>query len=79
MTTGDISLEDLLQRRKKLRRTLCAAEGLQPVRIAVLGGATTQELVEMLEVLLLASGFRPVFHQSGFGRFHEDAVLDPAG
>ena len=78
MSPGQFTADDLLSRRKSLRRKLSAAENLQPLRIAVLGGTTTQELVELLEIFLLASGFNPVFHQSEYGRYYEDAVVDPA-
>ncbi len=72
-----ISLDDLLLRRKKLRRQLLAAENLMDIRIAILGGTTTNEFVDLLEILLLESGFRPSIHQSEYGRFYEDAVLEP--
>ncbi len=42
-----------------------------------MGGTTTNELVDFLEVHLLANGFDPVFFQSEFGRFYEDTVHDP--
>jgi FkbH-like protein len=71
------SIDELLLKRKGLRRQLSAMEGLQPVRIAVLGGSTTNELVDLLEVLLLADGFQPTFHQSEYNLFYEEAVLDP--
>ena len=78
MTLDKYSVEALLQKRRGLRRKLSEAEGLQHVRIAVLGGTTTNEVVDLLELLLLAAGFRPEFYQSEYGRFHEDAVHDPA-
>lgn len=71
------SIDDILMQRRSLRRTLASAEGLREVRFAVLGGSTTDEIVNLLELLLLSSGFRPIFHQSEYGRFYEDAVLDP--
>ncbi len=77
MNLDQISSDDLLLRRKSLRRRLSAEPNLQPVRIAVLGGSTTNEVVDLLEILLLASGFKPEIHQSEYGRFYEDAVLDP--
>ena len=77
MNPEQISLEDLLLKRKRLRNALSSSEALQPVRIAVLGGSTTNELVDLLEIFLLASRFRPVFQQSEYGRYYEDAVLDP--
>jgi FkbH-like protein len=70
------SIDDILMQRKSLRRDLSAAEGLQEVRIAILGGSTTSEITNLLELLLLQSGFRPVFHESEYGRFYEYAVLD---
>ncbi len=72
----NLSLEALLQQRKRLRRQLLENPGLRELRIAVLGGVTTNETVDFLEVLLLAEGFRPVFYQSEYNRYFEDAVLD---
>ncbi len=71
------AVEDILMKRRSLRRELTSREGLQELRVAVLGGSTTEELVNFLELLLLAEGFQPVFHQSEYGRFYEDAVHDP--
>jgi FkbH-like protein len=71
-----LSNEDILMQRRSLRRELSAQEGLREVRLAVLGGSTTNQLVDLLEVMLLGSGFRPVFHQGEYGRFFEEAVLE---
>jgi FkbH-like protein len=70
-------LDDLLLRRRGLRRQLTTRADLTEIRVAVLGGTTTNEVVEFLEILLLQSGFRPEFHQSEYRRFYEDAVLEP--
>jgi len=78
MNLDHLSIDEILLKRRSLRRQLAAVEGLQSVRIAVLGGSTTNEVVDLLELFLLDSGFQPVFHQSEYGRFYEDAVLDPA-
>jgi FkbH-like protein len=72
-----LSLDDLLMKRKGLRRQLAAETGLQDIRIAVLGGSTTNEVVDLLEIGLLSSGFRPNFYQCEYGRYYEEAVLDP--
>ena len=71
-----IELDDLLLRRRRLVRELREAGGLRELRLAVLGGSTTAEVVQFLEVLLLASGFDPVFYESEYGRYYQDAVLD---
>jgi FkbH-like protein len=78
MNLDQYTVDELFRKRLGLRRQLSAAEGLQPLRIAVLGGTTTNEVVDLLELFLLESGFKPVFHQSEYGRFYEDAVQDPA-
>src|SRR3984893_13594616 len=72
-----ISVDDLLMKRRRLRRELALQTGLQEIRVAVLGGSTTNELVDFLEIGVLSSGFLPTFYQSEYGRFYEDAVLDP--
>lgn len=72
-----MELDELLLRRRELRRQLLARTDLTDVRIAVLGGTTTSELVDLLEILLLDSGLRPTFYQSEYARYYEDAVLEP--
>jgi FkbH-like protein len=78
MSFDSLSLDDLLMKRKGLRRQLSAQAGLQDIRIAVLGGSTTNEVVDLLEIGLLSSGFRPSFYQCEYGRYYEEAVLDPS-
>jgi FkbH-like protein len=68
--------DQLLQKRKRLRRELSVGR-LQELRVAVLGGATTSEVVDLLEILLLADGFQPSFYQSEYNKYYEDAVLEP--
>ena len=76
MNLDNYSVGDLLRKRKAMRRQLAATEGMLPVRIAVLGGSTTNEVVDLLDIYLLAAGFDPTFYQSEYGRFYEDTVLD---
>jgi hypothetical protein len=71
------TIEELQLKRKSIRRQLLKKPNLQGIRIAVLGGSTTNEVVDLLEVLLLDSGFEPVFYQSEYQRYYEDAVLEP--
>lgn len=77
MNPSTYSLDELLIKRRGLRRQLLALHGLKDIRIAVLGGTTTNELVDLFEILLLQSGFRPTFYQSEYGRYYEVAVLQP--
>ena len=68
---------DLTQFPIDLRRERLETAGLRDLRIAVLGGSTTSELVDLWELQLLNEGFRPVFHQTEYGRYHTDAVHSP--
>jgi FkbH-like protein len=73
---ASLSFPEILMKRKGLRRRLSERQNLLPVRIAVLGGSTTNELVDLFELRLLDAGFRPTFHQSEYGRYYVDAVHD---
>jgi FkbH-like protein len=76
MDINTISLEQIILKRRSLERELSQRDGLQPLRVAILGGSTTNELTELLEVYLLAAGFAPRFYQSEYGQFYEDAVFN---
>ncbi len=76
MNLTNLTLDDLIMKRRSLRAQLVMLPNLQPVRFAVLGGSTTNTLVDLLELLLLSNGFVPTFYQSEYGRYYEDAVHD---
>jgi FkbH-like protein len=71
----DFSL--LFRKRRSLTRALADQVGLAPVRFAMLGGPTTQELASWVELFLLDRGVKPVIHQSEYNKYFEDTVLDP--
>jgi FkbH-like protein len=73
----NFALESIVFQRKKLRRQLLACTDLKEIRIAILSGTTANELADLVEILLLQNGFRPIFYQGEYGRFYEDAVLEP--
>lgn len=56
-TVGEL----LLVQRRSLLRKLATRGHLQPIRIAVLDGSTTNEVVNVLDLWLLESGFSPTF------------------
>ncbi len=66
----------LLRRKIALRRELLAEGGpFVELKIAVLGGSTTNEVVDQMELFLLDKGIKPTFYQSEYGQFYEDAVF----
>lgn len=44
-------------------------------RVAVLGGSTTNEVVDQIELALLNAGIKAVFYQSDYGRYWEDGMF----
>ena len=63
-------------KRKQIRRSLLSRVVTTPLRVAILGGATTAELAGILDLFLLREGFEAVFYESEYGRFYEEAVVD---
>lgn len=66
----------LLKKRKSLRRRLLSDGSERTrVKIAVLGGSTTDDIVTMAELFLLNFGIEPQFYQSEYAKFWEDGVF----
>lgn len=65
----------LMRKKKALKRELLAKPGLVEKRIAVLGGSTTHDIVEMMELFLLDNGIKPEFYESEYAQFWEDAMF----
>lgn len=65
----------LMRKKKALKRELLSKEGFAEKRVAVLGGSTTHDIVEMMELFLLDQGIKPIFYESEYAQFWEDAVF----
>ena len=67
--------QTLIRKKKRLKRELLNSnQNFISKKIAVLGGSTTAEVVDQLELFLLNYGIKPTFYQSEYGKFWEDAV-----
>ena len=66
----------ILRKKKKIRRELMEKPQAVNLRIAVLGGSTTQDLVRILELFLLDIGICPTFYESEYGQWYEEACFD---
>ena len=71
-----MAVGDILRKRQAIKRELLKQTNLVPVRIALLGGSTTNEIKSMLEIFLLAQGIEPVFYESGYNRYFEDVLFE---
>ena len=70
-----VESKTLLRKKLKIKNELLSRGGFIEKRIAVLGGSTTNEIVDQLELFLLNYGIKPVFYQSEYAQFWQDAVF----
>lgn len=70
--------ESILKKRRKLRKALFEEKTRDRLkkRIAVLGGSTTHDIKEMLELFLLNTGIEPVFYESEYNQYWQDVMFD---
>lgn len=69
--------KELFENKKSIRRELLA-DGSKRIekKIAVLGGSTTGDFCKLMEIFLLNQGIQPVFYQSEYARYWDDAMFD---
>ncbi|MEE1280750.1 MAG: HAD-IIIC family phosphatase [Acutalibacteraceae bacterium] len=68
--------ECILRKKKKIKRELLKNEcGYLEKKIAILGGSTTSDIKLILELFLLNYGIKPVFYESEYNQFYEDAIF----
>ena len=65
----------LIKNKKKIKRELLLKPGLIEKNIAILGGSTTSEIKNMLEIFLLNQGIKPKFYESEYNKYYEDAIF----
>lgn len=68
---------DILRGKRKLKKALLA-DGSNRVskKIAVLGGSTTNDIVDICQLFLLDNGIEPSFYQSEYAQYWQDAMFD---
>ena len=65
----------ILRKRKAIRKELMQETYSRKIKIAVLGGSTTNELVNILDLFLLKQGLLPSFYESEYNKYYEDALF----
>lgn len=71
-----LNTEYILRKKKSLKRELLKKENLIEKRIAILGGSTTSEIKNILELFLLNEGIAPIFYESEYNKYYEDALFN---
>ena len=65
----------ILRKRKRIRKELIKGTFVNKIRVAVLGGSTTNELVNIIELFLLKQGIFVSFYESDYNKYYEDAAF----
>ncbi len=67
---------ELFAKKKKIKRELMAS-GTEFIdkKIAILGGSTTHDIKDILELFLLHHGIRPKFYESEYNMYWQDAMF----
>lgn len=68
-------VEYIIKNKKKIKKELLTKSNLIEKNIAILGGSTTSEVKNMLELFLLNYGIKPNFYESEYNKFYEDALF----
>lgn len=65
----------ILRKKKSIKRELLLNNPSAKINVAFLGGSTTNEIKNILELFLLKNGFLPTFYESEYNKYYEDAVF----
>ncbi|MBR4669501.1 MAG: HAD-IIIC family phosphatase [Butyrivibrio sp.] len=66
----------LLKNKKKIRKQLLDSDAnFIDKKVAILGGSTTKDILQMLELFLLNNGIRPTFYESEYNQYYQDAMF----
>lgn len=67
---------EVLRKYKSYKKDLSNRTDLIDKRIFIASGATTDEIIKILEIFLLNIGIKPIFLQGEYGLFFEDLAFD---
>lgn len=67
----------IIKKKKSIKKELLRSNNgtLMEKRIAILGGSTTNDIKNILELFLLNYGIRPLFYESEYNQFYEDGMF----
>lgn len=67
--------KQIMRKRRSFRRKLLEQSNLTEKRIAILGGSTTHDIKEIMELFLLNYGIKPLFYESEYAQYWQDAMF----
>ena len=73
-----LEIDLILRKKSKIKNELLQHKNLLEKNIAILGGSTTSEIKNILELFLLKNGIKPKFYESEYNKYYEDALFENA-
>ena len=70
-----LDVNKILRKKKTIKKDLLLNDNFIEKNIAVLGGSTTAEIKNILELFLLKNGIKPSFYESEYNKYYEDALF----
>jgi len=72
-----LDITTILRKKKHLKEQLLNESKAKQIEknIAILGGSTTSEIKNILELFLLKNGINPTFYESEYNKYYEDALF----
>lgn len=68
---------DIVVNKKELKKAILSSENnRKTIKIAILGGSTTAEIKNILELYLLDSGIEPIFYESDYNQYYLDIISE---
>ena len=71
-----LDINYILRKKKSIKNNLLLNSCLIEKNIAILGGSTTAEIKNILELFLLKRGIKPKFYESEYNKYYEDALFE---
>ncbi len=67
----------IIKKKRSIKRALLENDTkFVEKKIAVLGGSTTHDIIQVLELFLLNTGIKPTFYESEYAKYWEDIMFD---
>jgi HAD-superfamily phosphatase, subfamily IIIC/FkbH-like domain len=69
--------EKIVEQKRRIKKELLQETNTRlKKKIAILGGSTTNDVKQVLELFLLNMGIEPEFYESEYNQYYEDAMFD---
>ena len=69
-------VETIHRKKRSIKKELLKATVLSGRKIAILGGSSTAEIKDVIELFLLKEGIQPTFYESEYNKYYEDVIFD---